>query len=236
MDAKQPFLLDTTKYQPTIKHLPLRERPANRVTDKASSCNLIELLAAVIGGPEQIEIAHALLRAFGDLPGLMRAASQEIEALEGLGPARTARLMAALELGQRASAQSAEERAQITNPSVAAMLLLPKMENLDQENFVTVLLDTRNHILSIETVYVGNVDRTNVRVAEVFKDAVRRNAPAMIVAHNHPSGDPSPSPEDVRVTEKIIEAGDLLSINVLDHLVIGKGRFVSMHERGMWPN
>jgi DNA repair protein RadC len=124
---------------------------------------------------------------------------------------------------------------QIKNPSEAALLLLPKMENLDQENFVVVLLNTRNRIMSVETVYVGSVDRTNVRIAEVFKDAVKRNATAIIVAHNHPSGDPSPSSEDVRVTEAIVSAGDLLNIDVLDHLVIGRGSWVSMHQRGMWP-
>jgi DNA repair protein RadC len=231
-NATQPTLIDT-KYQPTLNHLPLRERPASRVTDQVSSCNLVELLAAIIGGPEQIEIAHALLGEFGDLSGLMRATSQEIQAVDGMGVARTARLIAALELSLRKSTQ---ERMQIKNPSEAALLLLPKMENLDQENFVVVLLNTRNRIMSVETVYVGNVDRTNVRIAEVFKDAVKRNATAIIVAHNHPSGDPSPSSEDVRVTEAIVSAGDLLNIDVLDHLVIGRGSWVSMHQRGMWPS
>jgi DNA repair protein RadC len=125
---------------------------------------------------------------------------------------------------------------QIKNPSEAALRLLPRMEELDQETFVVVLLNTRNRIMSVETVYVGNVDRTNVRISEVFKEAVRRNATAIIVAHNHPSGDPSPSSEDVRVTEAIVSAGDLLNIDVLDHLVIGRGSWVSMHQRGMWPS
>lgn len=219
------------EYTPTLKHLPVRERPANRVTNKASSCNLVELLAAVIGGPKQIELAHAILSEFGDLHGLMRAAHQEIEAIDGLGPARTARLIAAIELGNRTF--NSQEKMQIHNPAGAAQILMARMGSLDQEHFVVMLLDTRNQILDIETVYIGNVDRTNVRVAEVFKGAVKRNATAVIIAHNHPTGDPSPSPEDVAVTKNVVEAGQLLGIEVLDHLVIGRSRYVSLHQRGL---
>jgi DNA repair protein RadC len=219
------------KYTPTLKRLPLRERPANRVTNKASSCNLVELLAAVIGGPKQIELAHAILSEFGDLYGLMRAAPQEIEAIDGLGPARTARLMAAIELGKHTS--NPEEKMQICSPDGAAQILMAQMGGLDQEHFVVVLLNTRNRIMSVETVYIGNVNRTNVRVAEVFKSAVKQNATAVIIAHNHPTGDPSPSAEDVAVTEKVVEAGQLLGIEVFDHMVIGRGRYVSLHQRGL---
>lgn len=222
------------EYTPTLKHLPLRERPASRVTDKASSCNLVELLAAVIGGPKQIELAHALLGEFGDLYGLMQAAPEEIEAIDGFGPARTARLMAAIELGNRTS--NPEEKMQICSPDGAAHMLMARMEGLDQEHFVVVLLNTRNRIMGIETLYIGNVNRTNVRVAEVFKSAVKRNATAVIIAHNHPTGNPSPSPEDVAVTKNVVEAGQLLGIEVLDHLVIGRGRYVSLHQRGLGFN
>jgi DNA repair protein RadC len=108
-----------------------------------------------------------------------------------------------------------------------------EMGNLEQEHLRTVLLDTKNRVLSSHTVYIGNVNSSIIRVSEVFREAIRENATALIVAHNHPSGDPSPSPEDIRVTRSIVEAGDLLGIEVLDHLIIGHQRFISLKERGL---
>lgn len=108
-----------------------------------------------------------------------------------------------------------------------------EMSHFDQEHFRTILLDTKNHVQQIVTVYIGTLDTANIRVCEVFKAAVQRNSAAIILAHNHPSGAPEPSPEDVLVTRQIIEAGKLLDISVLDHLVIGQGRFVSLKERGL---
>jgi DNA repair protein RadC len=112
-------------------------------------------------------------------------------------------------------------------------MLMAEMSLLDQEHLRTVLLDTRNRVVAIPTVYVGSLNAASVRVGEVFKEAIRRNVAAMIVVHNHPSHDPTPSPEDVQVTRMIVEAGSLLNIDVLDHLVIGRQRFVSMKERGL---
>lgn len=125
------------------------------------------------------------------------------------------------------------ERYQIRSPADVAALLMVEMRHLEQEHLRTVLLDTKNRVQGITTVYIGSVNIAMVRIGEVFREAVRRNSAALIVVHNHPSGDPAPSPEDILVTKQIVEAGKLLDIECLDHLVIGQGRYVSMRERGL---
>ena len=119
------------------------------------------------------------------------------------------------------------------SPQDAANLLMLEMGILEQEHLKTIMLDSKNHVLKMHTVYVGSVNTANVRVGELFREAIRLNSVAMIVAHNHPSGDPTPSPEDVAVTRRIVEAGQLLNVEVLDHLVIGQQRWVSLKERGL---
>jgi DNA repair protein RadC len=126
-----------------------------------------------------------------------------------------------------------EDRLVVRSPSDVAQLLMAEMAHLEQENFRVLYLDTRNRLLGSDTVYVGSLNASHIRVAEVFRDAIKRNCAAVIVAHNHPSGDPSPSPEDVEVTRQLIAAGNLLSIELLDHLIIGQQRFVSLRERGL---
>ncbi len=142
-------------------------------------------------------------------------------------------LKAALELGRRLMTVSPHERPQVRSPAEAAELIMTEMSLLEQEQLRTILLDTRNTVLGVPLVYQGSLNTAVVRVGELFRHAIRANAAAIIVAHNHPSGDPAPSPEDVRVTRAVVEAGKLLNIDVLDHLVIGHQRFVSMKERGL---
>jgi DNA repair protein RadC len=125
------------------------------------------------------------------------------------------------------------ERTQVRSPADVAGLLMVEMSHLDQEHLRTVLLDTKNRVQHIQTVYIGSLNSAQIRVGEVYKAAVRWNSAAIIVAHNHPSGDPSPSPEDIMVTRQIVEAGKLLDVECLDHLVIGQGKYVSMRERGL---
>lgn len=219
---------------PALQNLPLRERPAYRITHVgAGACSVPEVLATVIGGQEQIELAHQLLSEFDDLVGLVHAAPEQIESIPGLGPASTARLKAALELGRRVTQVEAGEKPQVRAPADAAKLLMPEMGHLEQEHFVVLLLDTRNRMIARETLYKGSLNASHIRVGEVFREAVRRNCAAILVAHNHPSADVSPSPEDISVTRKIVEAGEMLDIDVLDHLVIGRSRFVSLRERGL---
>jgi DNA repair protein RadC len=128
---------------------------------------------------------------------------------------------------------SPTRRDQIKSPSDAGGLLLVEMSALDQEQMRTVLLDTKNRIQAIPTVYIGSLNAAMIRVGELFKDALKWNSAALIVAHNHPSGDPTPSPEDVFLTRQIVDAGNLLDVDVLDHIIIGRGRFVSMREKGL---
>jgi DNA repair protein RadC len=151
----------------------------------------------------------------------------------GMGEAKTATLKAALEIGRRLLLTEHEQRFQIKSPTDVANLLLLEMSHLDQEHLRTVLLDTKNRVQVISTVYIGSLNASMVRIGEIFKEALKRNSAALIVVHNHPSGDPTPSPEDVLVTREIVSAGKLLDVDVLDHLVIGQGRFVSMRERGL---
>jgi DNA repair protein RadC len=151
----------------------------------------------------------------------------------GIGEAKAAQIKAAIELGRRLTLESPEERPTINSPADAAALVIYEMSALEQEHLRILLLDRRNRVLEIEEVYRGSVNSSQVRVGEVFKAAVRKNASALIVIHNHPSGDPTPSPDDVAVTRAIVQAGKLLDVDVLDHLVIGQGRWVSLKERGL---
>ncbi|HEU5086794.1 MAG TPA: DNA repair protein RadC, partial [Roseiflexaceae bacterium] len=151
----------------------------------------------------------------------------------GMGAAKTAQLKAALEIGRRLLVANPEERFQIRSPTDAAQRMLLEMSHLDQEQLRAICLDTKNRVQKVHTIYIGSLNSSMVRVGEVFKEAIRINSAAVIIVHNHPSGDPTPSPEDVLVTRQIIEAGTLLDIEVLDHLIIGQGRYTSMRERGL---
>jgi DNA repair protein RadC len=225
----------TTSYHPPrLKDLPLRERPTSRVNRVGpTAVSLAELLAAVIGGARQIQIAHTLLTQYGSLSGITRASTLELARMDGLGPSKAAALRAALELGRRLVIETPEERPQIRTPADVATLLMGQMCALEQEEFWVVHLDTRNRVLDAGCLYRGTLNQSQVRTAEVFREAVRRNCAAVIVAHSHPSGDSSPSPEDVAVTRDLVAAGKLLGVEVLDHLVIGNQRWVSLRERGL---
>ena len=219
--------------QPRLKTMPLREQPAYRVTQDAAACNQTELLAALIGGQKQIEIAQDLLAHFGnDIRRIYQAHPQELAKVRGINQATAVRIKAALNLGLRLSLPS-EERVAINSPADAAALVQAEMSLLEKEHLRVLLLDRRNRVLETVEVYQGSVSSSQVRIAEVFQPAVTRNASAIIVVHNHPSGDPTPSPDDVAVTRALVQAGKLLDISVLDHLVIGGQRWVSLKERGL---
>jgi DNA repair protein RadC len=225
-------------YHATIHELPLSERPRERLRHYgAGALNHGELLAIIlrtgVGGESVLDLARRLLVSHGGLGGLARASFGELVRVHGMGDAKTAQLLAAFELGRRLLVASPEERPQITSPADAANLLMPEMGLLEQEHLRTLLLDTKHHVLASPTVYQGNVSTSVIRVGEVFREAVRHNCAAILVAHNHPSGDPTPSADDIRVTEQIVQAGKLLDIEVLDHLIIGRQRYVSLKERGL---
>jgi DNA repair protein RadC len=217
----------------TIKELPVSEQPSYRLEHYgAGALSITELLAITAGLPSLSE-AETLLVQGNKLAGLAQMPWSELVSLKGLGRNRAARIKASFELGRRLLVAAPMERPSIKSPADAANLLMLEMATLEQEHLVTIILDTKNHVLKIHTVYIGSLNTAVVRVGELFKEAVRLNAAAIIVCHNHPSGDPTPSPEDVHVTRQIVEAGKLLSIDVLDHLVIGQQRWVSLKERGL---
>lgn len=225
-------------YNLTIPDLPLGERPRERLLYYgASALSNAELLAILLRvgsrGENAVALGTRLLTEFGGLAGLAKASFSDLGRIRGISTAKTAQLKAALELGRRLLLTSPDARPQITSPADAASLLMLEMGGLEQENLRALLLDTKNRVLASPTVYVGNVNSSIIRVSEVFREAVRQNATALIIAHNHPSGDPTPSPEDIQVTRSIVEAGELLGIEVLDHLVIGHQRFISLKERGL---
>jgi len=235
MTTSDSLLLQTisTYEQPKLKSMPLREQPAYRVAQNATACNLTELMAAVIGGQKQIEIAQALMTRFdGDIRRLYQVHPAELAKVKGINQATAIRIKAALNLGLRLNLPI-EERPVINSPADAAALVQNEMGILEKEHLRTLLMDRRNRVLEIVEVYQGSVSSSQVRVGEIFKAAIGRMASAIIVAHNHPSGDPTPSPDDVAVTRAIVQAGKLLDIDLLDHLVIGHTKWVSLKERGL---
>jgi DNA repair protein RadC len=226
------------EYHLRIKELPPSEQPRERLRDHgATALSDAELLAILLRvgvvGTNVVQLAQQLLVEYGGWPGLLRTDYTALCQRHGMGEAKAATLKAALEIGRRLLLTAGEERFQIRSPADVARLLMVEMGHLDQEHMRTVLLDTKNRVQTITTVYVGSLNSALIRVGEIFKEAVRRNSAALILAHNHPSGDPTPSPEDILVTRQIVDAGKLLDVEVLDHLVIGAGRFISMRERGL---
>jgi DNA repair protein RadC len=225
-------------YAPMIRDLSAGDRPRERLMQVGErALSTAELLAITIrtgvGGENVVRLSERLLVHFGGLPGLARASITELQTVKGIGPAKAIEIKAALELGRRLLASAPEQRARVSSPADAANLLMSDMALLEQEHLRLILLDTRNQVLATPDVYVGSLNTSVIRVGELFRHAIKENAAAIIVAHNHPSGDPSPSPEDVRVTKQIASAGKLLDIDLLDHLVIGHGRYVSLKERGL---
>jgi DNA repair protein RadC len=222
---------------PALRSLPLREHPVERVTYVgAQAVSLAELLAAIVGGPYQVEVALALLSRFGGVTGMVSAPIEELAQTPHLGKARAAALKAALEMGRRLAQVQVDDRLVVRSPTDVASLLMAEMGCLEQEHFRVLFLDTRNRLMGDQTLYVGSLNASHIRVAEVFREAIRRNSAAIIVCHNHPSSDCSPSSEDVEVTRQLVAAGNLLDIETLDHLVVGRGGFVSLRERGLGFN
>lgn len=180
-----------------------------------------------------LEMANSLLARHG-LDGLSKVTIGQLCEEVGLGPAKAIQLQAAFELGRRLTQLQPGERPQVRNPGDLARLMMSKMSHLEDEHLNVVLLDTKNRVLDQPTeVCCGSLNMAAVRVGEVYRVAIRQNAAAVILIHNHPSGDPTPSTEDVRLTEAVREAGDLLDIELLDHLIIGRRDFVSLRERGL---
>jgi DNA repair protein RadC len=221
-----------------LREWPIGERPVERLTQCGpAALSDVELLAVLLSGgatsTNPIILAQQLIITFGGWQGLQQASLVEIQRVPGLGRTRAAQVKATLEVARRTLQALPGERLQIKSPLDAAQLLMAEMGHLDQEELRVILLDTKNRIQKLHTVYRGSLNASLIRVGEVFKEAIRRNSAAIIVSHNHPSADPTPSPEDVLVTREIVSAGKMLDIEVLDHLVIGQGSYVSMRQHGL---
>ena len=227
------------RYQPMIRDLPHEERPRERLKQHGPKhLNNTELIAILLRtgmtGENVISLSSRVLTSLGGLAGLGRSNFTELCSQRGLSEAKACQLLAAIELGRRFVSLAPEERVVINSPQDVANLLTAEMAALEQEHLKALLLNTKNEVMGIREIYVGNVNTSVVRPAEVFRPAVRDNATAVIVAHNHPSGDPTPSDEDIAITRKLIEAGKMMAVELLDHLVIGSGnRFVSLKESSL---
>jgi len=229
---------DLSKPVYRITDLATNERPRERLehlgAQALSTAELLAILLRVgVPGENAVEVGHRLLKVYDGISGLHRAPFQDLCTQHGIGEAKAAQIKAALELGHRLTLESPNERPAVNSPADAADLVKYDMSVLEQEHLRVILLDTRNRVLEIVEIYKGSVNSSQVNVGEIFKPAIRRNAPALIVVHNHPSGDPTPSPDDVVVTRAIVQAGKLLDVDVLDHMIIGQGRWVSLKERGL---
>ena len=226
------------KYRLSVKEMAPDERPRERLKLRGpQSLSDGDLLAIILNtgivGETVTDVSQRVLSQHGGLRGLMQMEVAELARVRGLGDAKAVRLKAALELGRRLATLHPDQKPQVTAPDDVANLLSIEMAALAQEQLRVVLLDTKHRVLGVRTVYQGSVNQAQVRVAEVFRDAVRQNAVAVVAVHNHPSGDPTPSAADVALTAELARAGALLDIDLLDHLVIGQGRWVSLRRLGL---
>jgi len=234
-----PLAQMPAEYHATVHDIPVDDRPRERLQKNgAETLSTQDLLAIVLRTGTQrdnvVELATRLLAKYGGLSGLVSADFHELCNEHGLGNAKTAQLKAALELGKRLSMLKIEKRYQIRSVDDAARLVRLEMMYLDHEEMHILLLDSKNQVLENIKRYKGTVNSSVLRIAEIMRPAIVRNCPRIIVCHNHPSGDPTPSPEDIDVTEQLVEAGKLLDIELLDHIVIGNPRYASLKETLHW--
>lgn len=221
----------------SFDNLPETERPRERLfLYGAETLTPAELVALILrtgtSGENALQLARRILAQYGDLYGLAQTTTEELTQIKGLGKAKTAQLIASLEIARRLLSRQPGERTLIRSSNDAARLLMD-MSTLTQEHVRAILLDTSQRVIAIPTIYIGTVNAAVLRVAEVFREAIKRNAAAIILAHNHPSGDTAPSPEDITITHTIFTAGKLLDIALIDHLIIGSQSWTSIKDLGL---
>lgn len=215
-----------------ISDLPVEERPSYKIEKYPKALSFRELLALLVGGDNQMDIADKLYQSCGG--NLSRLGKDSVlENIDGIGKATSDRILAAVQLGQKLIRPVDQEPIVISSPEDAADLVVYEMSALAQEELRVILLNTRNHVIKIVTIYRGSLNSSQVRIGEIFRPAIKHNAAAIIVVHNHPSKKISPSPDDVSLTREILKAGKLLDVPALDHLIVGGNRFMSLNRRGL---
>jgi len=224
----------------TVNDLPMQERPRERLQKfGAEALSAQELLAIVMGrgvsGHSVMNIAQQLLSRFGSVHGISEATIGELAAIKGIGAAKAAQLKASFELGKRQELEkeSSYDGYDIKDPQSVVKAIRLSIRDKAKEHFKLVILNTRNRIIAITNVSMGTLSASLVHPREVFKDAIRHSASSVVLVHNHPSGDPEPSEEDLRITRRLIDAGRIIGIEVLDHIIIGKNDFRSFKEKGL---
>lgn len=227
--------------QYSIQHLPEEERPRERLMRSgAESLSTAELIAIILGSGSKtkpiLQLAHEIVTRFGGLRQLAEATLTELLEIKGIGLAKAIQLKAAFNLGMRASKQVIKPKYRIEHPSHAYYLLKDELEHEKRELFVVILQDIKGYVICHEIVSIGSLSQTIVHPREVFYPAIRHKAASLIVAHNHPSGDPTPSPQDLEMTKVLVEASHLMSIPLHDHLIIGQQRYISLRQQGFLFN
>jgi DNA repair protein RadC len=228
----------TLDYRPLIRDMPADERPRERLRMRgAESLTNAELIAILlrtgITGENAVRVAERVISNMGGMRGLGRVSYGELASEKGLGGAKACQVLAAIELGKRVVHADPEPRRIIKIPEDVHAMLFGEMALLEQEHLKVILLTTRNEVICVKEVYKGNIGSIVVRVGDVFRDAIREGCPSIIAVHNHPSGDPAPSAEDAHLTARIVEAGKILGVEVVDHIVIARRGFASMRDRKM---
>jgi DNA repair protein RadC len=220
-----------------IRDFPQDERPRERLIQSgAASLSNQELLAILLRtgtkAESVLQLSNRLLTSFDGLNLLKDASLEEITKTKGIGLAKAVQIMAAVELGRRIGNLAFDDRYSIRSPEDGANYVMNDMRFLAQEHFVCLYLNTKNQVLHKQTIFIGSLNASIVHPREVFKEAFRRSAASIICVHNHPSGDPTPSREDIEVTKRLVECGRIIGIDILDHLIIGEKKFISLKEKG----
>lgn len=220
-----------------IRDVHIADRPRERlIRQGADSLSNQELIAILLRtGTKQesvLVLANRILSSFDKIQDLKYATIEEMMQVKGVGKAKAVQLLAAAEIGKRLYRKHSEGRYTIRSPEDAAAYLMTDMSSLNQEHFVVLFLNVKNEVLHKQTIFIGSLNSSIVHPREIFREAVKRSAASIIAAHNHPSGNPSPSPEDIEVTKRLIEAGSIMGIEVIDHIIIGDHKFLSLKEKG----
>jgi len=220
-----------------IKDVPKEDRPRERLLAfGASHLSNQELISILIGSGTKeasaLDLSNRVLMHFEGIRLLADATIEELTSIRGIGEAKGVSILAAIEIGKRLNQQRPEEKYIIRSPEDGADYVMEEMRHLKQEHFVALFLNTKNQVIHQQTIFIGSLNASIVHPREVFREAVKRSAATIICVHNHPSGDPTPSQEDIHVTRRLVESGKIMGIELLDHIIIGDRKFISLKEKG----